>query len=166
MWQVPPGAIVVESVSDHEQVGNVEADEVGLDRHLRAALLPQEHERPHASRPPAPQVSENRVQCPATVEDVIHEEHVLPREIWQQIKPQVEPPRPRRRAAIAAGPDHRESHRAVEPANQVRDDHDAAGEHADDREWAVTIGLSHVAGQTVDPLGKLFGGEQGLHTAR
>ena len=50
-----------ESVSDDEQVGDVEADEVGLDGYFRAALLAQEHERPHTGRPPAPQVGENRV---------------------------------------------------------------------------------------------------------
>jgi hypothetical protein len=42
--QVPPGTVEVETIPDHERVGNVETDEIRLDGDFRPPGLPQEDE--------------------------------------------------------------------------------------------------------------------------
>ena len=55
MGELPPRPVVVETIPDHEGVGNVESDEVGLHRHLRPALLPQQHQRTNRGGPTVPE---------------------------------------------------------------------------------------------------------------
>ena len=161
--QVPPAPVEVETIPDHEQVGNVETDEIGLDPHLGSPPLAQQDERSDPVGAAAAQFAEQGLERAAAVEDVVHHEHLVPGQVGQLVEMQFEPAGCRGRAPIAACPDHAQPDRPLEPADQVGDDHDAAGEHRDDGQRPPAAGIAHRGREPVDAGADLRGGEQDVH---
>ena len=86
--------VEVQSIADHEGVGDVEADIVRREGNLLAGDLVQEDRDADAGRPALLQFRDHLRQRPAGVEDVIDEEHILAGEVGQIVEPE-----PRRKRA-------------------------------------------------------------------
>ncbi len=151
---MPPGTIEIEAIAHDELVGDLEADEVGLDRDLGPALLPQQHQRPHARRPAPAELPQEGLERVPGVEDVIHEEHVLVGQVGEEVEPQFKLTRPGGRAPVTARPDHAHLHRSFQPPDQVGDHHDAAGKHPHDDQRPTADGFANLRREPVDPGGE------------
>ena len=162
--QIAVHVAVVQPVADDEGVGDVEADEVRLHGHLAAVRLPQQDRRADARRA---QVVDLRQQLPkrvARVENVVDQQHVAAANVGrQQIEVDHQRAGPRAPVAIAAGLHQIHAQRHVQPPDQVGEKHDAADQHADNRQRASLIVPADFIGQPLDALAKLFLGEQSFH---
>ena len=115
-----------------------------------------------------PQVVDLRQQFPegvAGVENVVHQQHVAAANVGrEQIEIQHQRAGPRAVAAIAAGLHQFQPQRQIDPPDQIRQEHDAADQHADDRQRAALVMLAKFLGKPVDALAKLFLADQGFHS--
>ncbi len=114
-----------------------------------------------------PQLVDLRDQVPegvAGVEDVVDQQHVAAAHAErEQIRVDTSGPRQIALAAIASGLHQFDPQRAVQQPDQVGQQHDAADQHADDRQRLALIVFLNLAGQAANALAELFFGEQGFH---
>ena len=89
----------------------------------------------------------------AGVEDVVDEQDIVAGQVGQQIQPEFEFPGSRGGAPIAARPDHAHLHGPFESADQIGDEDDAAGQHADDDQRPLANRAADLARKPVDAGG-------------
>ena len=163
MVELPERAVEIEPVADDEDIGDLEADEVGLDRHLPAPLFAEEDERPHAGRSPLLHRRDDRLHRSAGVEDVVDDKNVLTGQIGEEIEMKAERAWLGRCAAVAAGPSHAHPNRSIEAADEIGDDHDAPGEDADDHQRGLAGLAADRGGQPIDTSGEIGSGKEDTH---
>ena len=98
----------------------------------RPSLRSRTHVRTDAA--PLPQVLDQVVERLAGVEDVVDQQHVPAAEVGQHLVLDCKLAGRGRPAAVARRLDEGDLERQVEPADQVGEEHEAAGQHADDGE--------------------------------
>ena len=103
------------------------------------------------------------VQRPPGVEDVIQEQHVTALDVGHQLRRDVQFAGPGHGAAVAAGLDQVDAQGQVQVPHQVGQEHDAAGQDADDGGRPLAeVGGDHF-GQLGDALLQALGGDQHFH---
>ena len=68
--------------------------------------------------------------------------------------------------AIAACLDHADAQRHVKLSNQIGQQHNTAGENANDRDRSMAVMLSDLSGKLLDTLSELLFGKQDFHATQ
>src|SRR5205823_1573305 len=97
------------------------------------------------------------------VEDVVEDDDVATADVGQEARLDVELARPRNGAAVTGRLDEAEAQVQVEVADQVGQEHQGAGEHADDGDRAVAVVRRDLPGQFGDALLDPLGGDEDVH---
>jgi len=161
--QVPVVVVVVEPVSDHELVGDREAAVVRLDRNFLATDLAEQDRRADAPRTPILHPLDERGEGVAGVEDVVEQEHVAPRDLGGERLVDHQRPGAGRGPLVAARLQERHAEGQLDPANQVGEEDQAAGEDSHDRERLARVIRLDLATERDDSVADLVLGNQNLH---
>jgi inhibitor of KinA sporulation pathway (predicted exonuclease) len=99
----------------------------------------------------------------ARIENIVDEQNVPALQIGKQLGLHVQLARRRGRPAVAGCLDKGNPQRQVESANQIGQEHEAPGEHADDRQRLSLVGRGNLGGDQIDTLSDLVFWNQHAH---
>jgi pimeloyl-ACP methyl ester carboxylesterase len=163
MGQIAIRVLIIEPVAHDECVRNIEHHVIGLHIHFLATMLPQQHERADGGGPHFLQHGHQCFERVTRVENVVDDEHVPTGNFRQQLGINRQLARRGSVSAITARAHKADAQRQVDASHQIGHNHNAAGQHANDRERLATVDPRHILRHVADTLANLFFTEQDFH---
>lgn len=150
--QVAVIVVVVESVSNNKDIGNLKTVIVGRDIHFTPTFLYEQHGRANTSGSRRLQRRYKPPQRLSRVEDVVHDQHVSIPDVWQQSCVDSQISGLRRWTAITRRMHHANPMRNIDGPHQVSQEQHASGQNTHDRQRLTFVLSSEFRTKVVDPL--------------
>lgn len=144
--------IEIEAIAYHEGVGNGESAIIGLQGNLLPPFFSQKNCHAQGGHFQTAQMMDQVMQGLARVENVVEQEHMAAAQIGRHLRINVQRAGRRGGAAIAGGLNQRDSEPQIEPADEVRQENEAARQHANNGNWLVAIVRCNLLGKLANPL--------------
>lgn len=161
--QVSILVIEVQAVTDDKAVGDLEATVVRFDGQLLPAGLAKQNGDLERRRLQLTNVLDQVAQRLAGVENVVEQQDMTAAKVGQQLRADFQPARLGGCPPIAGRLDQADADRQVEPADEVRQEHQAPGQHANDRDRLLLVVGANLPGQFGHALLNLLAGNKDLH---
>ncbi|OLC07636.1 MAG: hypothetical protein AUH41_10030 [Gemmatimonadetes bacterium 13_1_40CM_66_11] len=151
--KVPEVFRVIEAVPDQEQRRGVESQELRFQLQVFRHMFVQQRTDLQTTRPALSQQRDQLVQRLASVDDILDQQDVLPRELGFGVIHQPHIPARHRSLAIARCDEEIHLQRPVDAPHQIAQEDEASLEEAEHQQIAIRIGRGDFAPQGLDSLG-------------